>query len=152
MKVILIKDCKDGKANTIVEVSNGYGTNFLIKGGYALPYNEKTAKSLERKLQQLSADEHQKRSEYIALKEQLEQVLLKFELKAAVDKNHNLNVHKSVSTKEVHDELKKLGYNLPKHALEKIHFVSEGSHEVMANLYKDINATIRLEITINVTK
>ncbi|UUD36394.1 50S ribosomal protein L9 [Mycoplasmopsis citelli] len=152
MKVILLKDCKEGKANTIVEVSNGYGSNFLVKNGFALPYNEKTAKTLERKLQQLSADEHQKRSEFLKLKEALENLTLKFVLKATVDKNHNLNVHKSVSTKEVHEELKKLGYTLPKHALEKIHFVSEGSHEVTANLYKDINALIRLEITINVSK
>ncbi|UUM19710.1 MULTISPECIES: 50S ribosomal protein L9 [unclassified Mycoplasma] len=152
MKVILIKDCKEGKANTIVEVSNGYGSNFLVKNGFALPYNEKTAKSLERKLQQLSADEHAKRSNFLKIKEELETLTLKFVLKAAVDKNFNLHVHKSVSTKEVHDELKKLGYNLPKHALEKIHFVSEGTHEVNVNLYKDIHAIVRLEISINVAK
>nr|WP_318029074.1 bL9 family ribosomal protein [Mycoplasmopsis bovis] len=55
MKVILIKDCKDGKANTIIEVSDGYGSNFLINKGFAVPYNEKTKKQLEKKLSDLTA-------------------------------------------------------------------------------------------------
>lgn len=31
MKVILIKDSKDGKANTVIEVSPGYASNYLFK-------------------------------------------------------------------------------------------------------------------------
>ncbi|WP_025755335.1 50S ribosomal protein L9 [Mycoplasmopsis cricetuli] len=152
MKVILIKDCKDGQANTIIEVSNGYGTNYLIKNGYGLPYNERTAKSLERKLQEISANEHQTRSEYIQLKNKLEEITLHFNLTATIDKNHNLNVHKSVSTKDVVEEIRKKGFSLPKHSLEKIHFISEGTHEVIVKLYKDITATIRVEIKLDVHK
>ncbi|VEU70397.1 50S ribosomal protein L9 [Mycoplasmopsis glycophila] len=152
MKVILLKDCKDGKANTIIEVSNGYGTNFLVKKGFGVPYNPQTAKMLERKLDQLTADEHEKRTNFLKLKEELEQVKLKFELNANIDANHNLNVHGSISTKEVDKKLKELGFKIDKHALSKIHLVSEGNHEVIATLYKDIKAIIRIEIKVNVKK
>ncbi|VDR42593.1 rplI [Mycoplasmopsis caviae] len=49
MKVILIKDCEKGKANTIIEVSAGYGNNFLIAKGLAVAYNEKKQKRIRKK-------------------------------------------------------------------------------------------------------
>ncbi|RIV16896.1 50S ribosomal protein L9 [Mycoplasmopsis gallopavonis] len=152
MKVILLKDCKDGKANTIVEVSPGYGSNFLIKNGFGVPYNPKTAKALEKTLDKIVADEHEKRAQMLELKEQLEQLRLKFELTANIDGNKNLNVHGSISTKEVDKKLKELGFKVDKHALSKIHLVSEGLHEVVATLYKDIKAIIHIEIQIHVKK
>ncbi len=68
MKVILIKDCKDGKANTIIEVSDGYGSNFLINKGFAVPYNEKTKKQLEKKLSDLTAKWNGSASKCIGIK------------------------------------------------------------------------------------
>ncbi|WP_406613424.1 50S ribosomal protein L9 [Mycoplasma corogypsi] len=152
MKIILIKDCKDGKANTIIEVAAGYGTNFLVKKGLGVPYNDATKKALEKRLDNLAADEHENRSNALALKEKLEQLELKFHLTAATDANKNLNVHGSVSTKEVDKKLKELGYNLPKHSLQKIHLVSEGLHHVDAILYKDIKAQLSIVITIQEIK
>ncbi|WP_036451842.1 50S ribosomal protein L9 [Mycoplasma buteonis] len=152
MKVILIKDCKDGKANTVIEVSNGYGSNYLVKNGFGVPYNPQTAKMLEKKLDKLAADEREKRSEMLELKEKLEQLRLKFELTANVDANKNLNVHGSISTKDVDKKLKDLGYSVSKHALSKIHLISEGLHEVEAVLYKDIVAKIHIELKIHVKK
>ncbi|QGZ97658.1 50S ribosomal protein L9 [Mycoplasma sp. NEAQ87857] len=152
MKVILIKDCKDGKANTIIEVASGYGTNFLVRKGFAVPYNEQTYKQLQKTLDNLAADEHETRTNALRLKDQLETLTLKFKLEANIDGNQNLNVHGSISTKDVDKKLKELGYKLPKHSLSKIHLVSQGTHEVEAVLYKDIKAKINIEITIHVHK
>ena len=49
MKVIIIKSYGKYKVDDIVEVSNGFGTNFLIKNGYAVPINESTSKELKVK-------------------------------------------------------------------------------------------------------
>ncbi|QNM93555.1 50S ribosomal protein L9 [Mycoplasma sp. Pen4] len=152
MKVILIKDCKDGKANTIIEVSSGYGTNYLVKHGFAVPYNDKTVHELNKRLNDLVANEHEARSNALELKEQLEQLTIKYNLEANVDANRNLNVHGSVSTKDLDKKLVALGYKLPKHSLSKVHLVSEGTHYVEAVLYKDIKAKIKIEIKITHVK
>ncbi|SYV96987.1 50S ribosomal protein L9 [Mycoplasmopsis edwardii] len=152
MKVILIKDSKDGKANTVIEVSGGYGTNFLIKKGLAVPYNEQTLAQLNKRLDNLAADEHEHRTNALRLKEKLEELTLKFNLTSNIDGNGNLNVHGSVSTKDVDKKLKELGFNLQKHALQKIHLVSHGSHEIAVYVYKDIEAKLRIEINITNVK
>ncbi|MCU4706825.1 50S ribosomal protein L9 [Mycoplasma sp. CSL7503-lung] len=152
MKIILIKDSKDGKANTIIDVSPGYGTNYLVRNKIGVPYNEKNYAELQRKLNKLVSDEYQTRQEAHDLKNKLENLVLKFELSANIDGNKNLNVHGSISTKDVEKEVSKLGFNVPKHAFQKIHLISEGKHDVEAILYKDIVAKIRIEIKINVHK
>ncbi|QZE12362.1 50S ribosomal protein L9 [Mycoplasma sp. Ms02] len=152
MKVILIKDCKDGKANTVVEVSPGYAKNFLISKGFALPYNESTKKTLDRVLDKLTADEHEKRAEALHLKEELEKVVLKYVLEANTDANHNLNVHGSVATKQVDKDLTKLGFKLDKHSIQKVHLVSEGLHEIAVKVYKDITAKVHVRIEIKEIK
>ncbi|WP_027121380.1 50S ribosomal protein L9 [Mycoplasma leonicaptivi] len=152
MKVILLKTCKDGKENTIIDVAAGYATNFLIKKGFAVAYNENTAKNLEKKLDNLAADEHEKRTEALVIKDKIEELNIKFELTSNIDANCNLNVHGSVSTKDVDKKLKELGFNLSKHSLQKIHLVSEGSHDVEVIIYKDIIAKLRIELKITNVK
>ena len=68
MKVILIKDCKNGKANTIIEVSNGYGSNFLVNKGFAVPYNDVTKKQLDERLSNLTLETMEIRNNALNLK------------------------------------------------------------------------------------
>ncbi|MBZ4203682.1 50S ribosomal protein L9 [Mycoplasma tauri] len=150
MKVILIKDCKDGQANTIIEVSNGYGSNFLVKKGFGVPYNEITKKQLEKRLSALTAQEMEKRSEALLLKESLEKQTLKFTMDANIDANGNLNVHGAVSTKEIVKSLAQLGYKLDKYAVQKVHLVSNGEHLIDVVVYKDIIAKLKVVLLINV--
>ncbi|WP_029512837.1 50S ribosomal protein L9 [Mycoplasmopsis iners] len=148
MKVILLKDTKEGKANTIIEVSNGYGTNFLIAKGLAMPYNESTKKILDKKLNDLVANEMEHRAEALKLKEKLEQEELHFQLEAKIDANGNLNVHHAISTKDIMKELVKKGYKLDKYAVQKVHLVSNGLHEIDIHVYNDIIAKLKVKITL----
>ena len=50
MKVILLQDVKNvGRKNDVVEVSDGYANNFLIKKGLAVDQTKSTLNSLNNK-------------------------------------------------------------------------------------------------------
>ena len=51
MKVILLQDVKkQGKKDQIIDVSDGYARNFLIKNGLAIAANTESKKNLAREL------------------------------------------------------------------------------------------------------
>jgi large subunit ribosomal protein L9 len=56
MKVILLKDIRGcGQANTIVDVAQGYASNFLLPHKYAVAATEEKVKEIEGKKAQLEA-------------------------------------------------------------------------------------------------
>ncbi|QJR43728.1 50S ribosomal protein L9 [Mycoplasma miroungigenitalium] len=150
MKIILLKDCKDGKANTIIEVSDGYGANFLVAKGFGVPYNEKTKYQLDKRLKDMTNDEMEIRAKALELKQQLENDKLTYRLDALIDAHGNLIVHKSISTKDINRDLVKKGYKLDKYSVQKVHIVSNGLHEIDIILYKDIVAKFKVEVQVNV--
>lgn len=152
MKVILIKDCKDGKANTIIEVSNGYGSNFLVNKGFAMPYNDVTKKQLDERLSNLTLETMEIRNNALKLKEKIEKEKLIYTLEAHIDNNRNLSVHGAVSTKDIIRDLTQKGYELDKYAVQKVHLVSNGIHDIDIILYKDIVAKLKVEVIVNVNK
>ena len=53
MKVILLQDVKkQGKKDEIIEVSDGYAQNFLIKNNLAVPVSKTSTNILNKELQQ----------------------------------------------------------------------------------------------------
>ncbi|TQC53958.1 50S ribosomal protein L9 [Mycoplasmopsis mucosicanis] len=150
MKIILIKDSQHGKANTIIEVSPGYGTNYLIAKGYGVAYNETTQRQLQKRLSDLTANEMEMRAEALKLKEKIENDKLTYVLNALIDAHGNLIVHKSISTKDIIKDLVKKGYKLDKYAVQKVHIVSNGLHEIEINIYKDIVAKLKVEVSVDV--
>ena len=111
MKVILIKDLKGkGKKGDIINVSDGYATNYLFPNSVAEPANAtnlnvvNNAKSAERFKQDTIKQEAQE----LAKKAQNTTVNIKVKV------GENGKIFGSVNNKEISSELEKLGLNIDK--------------------------------------
>ena len=104
MQVILLSDVKKvGKKGELVNVSDGYARNFLIKQKLAVP-------ATERSREILAIQQHDKELEEAALKAKAEEVkaqLEKITLEFKVKTGEGGRVFGSVSTKQIGEELQK---------------------------------------------
>ena len=146
MKVILTQDVKKvGKKGEIVEVSDGYGQNFLIKNKLAVfATNTGKEKVAQRKEEERLAD-LQNKKDAEALKERLEKLVLEFKLSSGKDGR----TFGSVSTKNVVEELAKT-HDIK---VDKRKFIDArpiqalGYTNLKIELYKGVVATIRVHLS-----
>lgn len=144
MKVIFIKDLKgQGKKGEIKEVKDGYGTNFLIKNGYAVLANESNLKHFNTQKNKELLEESLYIKECEKIKEQLEK--LKINIKVKVGKEDK--VFGSVSTKQIVTELKKLNFDIDKNKIKITTPLSSlGTHIVAIELHKKVIANLKINL------
>ena len=146
MKVILLKDVKNvGKKDEIVEVSDGYGRNYLLRNKLAVLASEKAMEILSDQKKQQQAFLEEKKQEAIALKEKIEKIVLTFQIKSGKDRK----LFGSVSTVKI-CELMQKQYNI---ALDKRKFIDKenitslGTNDLKIELFKDVIATVKVKVT-----
>ena len=136
MKVIFLKDVKgQGKKDEIKEVKDGYAMNYLIKNKYAVRYSETGNKILKEQISdRLKKEEIDiKNAKDIALR--LKKVVITFKVKTGT----NDMVFGSISSKQIKEELDKLGFNIDKKKIILDNPVSSlGHHIVKIELYKEV--------------
>ena len=144
MKVIFIKDLKgQGKKGEIKEVKDGYGTNFLIKNGYAVLANESNLKHFNTQKNKELLEESLYIKECEKTKEQLEK--LKINIKVKVGKEDK--VFGSVSTKQIVTELKKQNFDIDKNKIKITTPLSIlGTHIVAIELHKKVIANLKINL------
>ncbi len=133
MKVILLKDIRKlGKKDDVVEVSDGYARNFLIKNKSAIAYTKGSAKVLDNQMEERAKHEAELKKEAEELKEELKNVTLEFRLSAG----KNGAVFGSVSSKQIVEALTKKGYKIDKRKLQMDQSISSlGTTRVKVDLY-----------------
>lgn len=143
MKVIFIKDLKkQGRVNEVKEVSDGYAINFLIKNGYAVKYTKTSSSILDKDLENKKNQEKEEIKRANELKNKIEGITLNFEVKC-----NNGRVFGSVSSKQICDELKKLGVDVDKRAIKIDGSISSlGVHVVRINLHKKVSCDLRVQL------
>ena len=144
MKVIFIKDLKgQGKKGEVKTVKDGYGQNFLIKNGYAIIASEGNLKQL--KTQNLKKEEAENAliKECEEIKKKLEKVVLKFKVKTGVQDQ----VFGSVSTKQIANELKNLGFDIDKKQVVLDNpLTCLGFSNIKIELHKKVEALVKVEL------
>lgn len=142
MKVILLKDVKkQGKKNDIIEVSDGYANNFLIKNGLAVRYTDGSKNKLNHEIKIKQDEEDKLVEELNKIKKEIENKKIVFTVKSG----KNGKIFGTISSKQISEELKKMGYNIDKKTIVMDHIIDTlGTHKVVANVHKrvEINLTI----------
>lgn len=143
MRVIFIKDLKgQGKKNDVKEVKDGYAQNFLIKNGYAVMATDMNAKKVKKENEINKLEENLLIAEMKKLKVKLEKENIVFKVKTG----KNDAMFGKISTKQIKEELNKLGYKIDKTKILLDHdIVSLGVHNVEVELHKKVKAIIKVK-------
>lgn len=103
MKVILLQDVKKyGKKGDTINVSDGFGKNYLIPRGLAVPSTESSQKTLAKNNAAESARQAELKKEAEALAERLKSINVEFKAKVGSDGR----MFGSVSPKQIEEGLK----------------------------------------------
>ncbi len=137
MKVLLKKDLnKVGKAGQVVEVSDGYGANFIVPKGYGVLFTQQALHEREQELAQEAAENAKRVAKAKDLAQQLSNITFKFQ--ASVGSRGAMIG--TVSIKELKKALKeKLGISVEKEDFPEHNLVNAfGLSHVKVELYKGV--------------
>ena len=146
MKVILLQDVKGtGKKGDLVDVSDGFAQNFLLKQKKAkladnTAINQKTMADSSKEFHYNQDLENAK-----SLAKKLNDLTLTFAIKAG----DNGKIFGSITSAEIADELKKRGYDISKKQIvldSPIKFA--GNYTVEAKLFAGVVGKIKVEIKV----
>jgi len=145
MKVILTEDLRGtGKKGETVDVKEGYGRNYLIPEGLALPATESNKKRFENIIKNLQDKKGRVLKAAADIKDKLEEITLVIKKKAGADgKLFGSVTHKDVAdaikeTIDVEIDRKGVKINEP--------IKSTGSHALEIHLEQNVTATVKVEV------
>ena len=144
MKVILKQDVKgSGKKGDIIEVSDGYGRNFLIKKGLA---EVATPAAINDMKQKKTAEEFHKAENVKALKE-LADKLTGAGITLAIRAGENGKTFGSVTSQHIATALSELGFDVDKKkVLLKEPIKNVGTYDVEVRLMEGVLSKIKVNI------
>lgn len=146
MKVILLKDVKGiGKKSEIVNVKDGYATNYLVPNKLAVLYSTKSNEILNEQKAEEAANIEKMKKEAHELAAKLETITLEFKAKGSGDGR----MFGTISTKQIAEELKaKHGVEIDKRKFVEKQTVDHFGYSKLKNeLYKGIFGVVTVHVS-----
>lgn len=143
MKIILTQDIKNlGHKDDVVTVKSGYGRNFLIPTGKAKLATESAMKMLAEDIRQraFKLEKIRKDAEEIAAK--INGLTINITAKAGASGK----IFGSVTSLQVANAIKEQGYEVDRRKIAVDDIKNLGSYSADINLFKDITATVTIEV------
>lgn len=143
MKIIFTQDVKkQGKKGEIKEVKDGFA-NYLIQQKVAVVASDVNLGRLERANANKKAIDDMNRELAQKEKGKIEKITLSFPVKTGEQDR----VFGSISVKQIVSELKNKGFDIDKKSIKIISPINSlGFHNVEIELYKDVVATLKVEL------
>ena len=145
MKVILQQDVRgQGKKGEMIEVSEGYGRNFLLPRKLAVPATADAINTMNLKEKARKAEEARQKAEAEATAEKLKECMVKLTAKAG----NGGRLFGAVTTKEISDGLRQqFGIDIPKQKLVLDEPIKAyGSYQVKAKLGFEVSGTVYVTV------
>lgn len=144
MKVILKQEVDNlGLAGDVVDVTNGYGRNFLLPRGLAIRATEGAMKEAEALTRSRKATEAETLGDAKAAKEAIEGRVL--QVTARVDERGHL--YGSVGVNDVHRVLRERGHQVEKKRIDLKGTIKEiGTYEIPVQVHPQVEAIATVEV------
>lgn len=146
MKVILKEDVKSlGKQGDIVDVSDGYARNFILKKGKGVEANSKNLNDL--KLQK--ANEAKIAQQQLEAAQKLGKEIEAGEIEMSIKTGEGGKAFGSIASKEIAAEVKEqMGLDIDKKKIQLKEAIKVlGTHEVPVKLHPKVTAALKVIVT-----
>lgn len=144
MKVILTKDVKNvGKAGELVNVSDGYGRNYLLPKGLAIEATEANLNILKEKKKAEDRKKQQEMEQAKEMAEKLSNTSIVLEVKAG----ENGKLFGSITSKDIHDGLKAKGFDIDKKKINLPDAIkTTGTYYVDIKIYPGVSTKVKVDV------
>ena len=145
MQVILLENIRNlGGLGDSVSVANGYGRNFLLPKGKAVPATKDNVEKFEARRAELEA----KAAEILAAAQTRATQIEELSVSIGAHSGDEGKLFGSVGTKDIADAVSAAGVAVDKHEVRLPNGAlrNTGEFEVEVHLHADVNATLKLTI------
>ncbi len=145
MKLILLEKVHNlGDLGDTVTVKSGYGRNFLLPRGMALPATKDNVATFEARRQELEAQAAERLSAAEARRDAMEGAEVRFDVNVSPEGR----LYGSISAQEIAGKLTEMGYAVEKSEVDMPEgpIRDTGEFDIDLQLYAEVTATVKVVV------